>query len=101
MEIKAVKQNGIITVTLAGRLDMANALTAEQAFLKYSKSGNVFELEMSQVDFVSSAGVRALLTLYRIVTENNGSVTILNPTDQIMEVLEETDFDALFTIKRG
>ena len=98
MDIHAVKDGGVIRVTLSGRMDMDNALKAEQAFLKYSASGNVFELDFSEVDFIGSAGIRALLTLYRTVTDKDGSVAIKNPSEQVLEVLKETEFLPLFTI---
>ena len=99
MEIKGRMQNGVIYVTLSGRLDTANAMTAEQHFLKYSESGSEFVLDFSGVEFITSAGIRALLTLYRTVAEKNGSVTIENAQPQVVEVLKETEFAELFNVK--
>lgn len=98
MDISAVKKDGVIRVTLTGRMDMDNALKAEQAFLKYAASGSVFVLDFAGVEFIGSAGIRSLLTLYRTVEEQNGSVSIVNACDQVHEVLEETDFAPLFNI---
>ena len=98
MEIKGTIENGLIHVLLSGRLDMANAIRAEQHFLKYAERGNQFILDMAGVDFISSAGIRALLTLYRTVSETGGSVTIKNAQPQVLEVLMETDFIELFNI---
>lgn len=98
MEIKGSIENGIISVVLNGRLDMANAIKAEQHFLKYAERGNQFVLDMAGVDFISSAGIRALLTLYRTVSESGGSVTIKAAQPQVLEVLGETDFIELFNI---
>jgi len=98
MEIKGTKENGIITVVIKGRLDMANAMTAEQYFLKYAESGNKFILDFMDVEFIASAGMRALLTLYRTVSATDGSVAIRNLQPQVRDVLEETDFIELFEI---
>ena len=98
MEIKGTLENGIIKVSLNGRLDMAGAMIAEQHFLRYAESGKVFELDFSKVEFIASAGIRALLTLYRTVSEKDGSVTIKSPQSQVLEVLQETDFAELFNI---
>ena len=86
MEIKGTLENGIINVILKGRLDMANAMTAEQYFLKYAESGKDFVLDFSGVEFIASAGIRALLTLYRTVSEKNGSVTIRNAQMQFFTI---------------
>lgn len=99
MEFKGSLENGIITIVLNGRLDMANAMTTEQYFLKCTQRGNRFVLDFAGVDFITSAGIRALLTLYRTVSETGGSVTIRNPQPQVLEVLKETEFDELFNIE--
>ncbi len=98
MEIKAFKENGVIEVSLSGRLDMDGAYKAEQHFTKYAESGNTFVLDFEKVEFLSSAGIRALLSLYRLVSETNGSVTIKKPQPAVLGVLEETDFVELFKI---
>lgn len=100
MDIKGSIDNGIITVVMNGRLDMQNAMQAEQHFLKYAESGKDFVLDFSGVDFIASAGVRALLTLYRSVEDRKGSVTIKSPQPQVLEVLQETEFSKLFIISR-
>ena len=99
MEIKGKMDQGVIRVTLAGRLDYQNAMTAEQAFLHYAESGSVFVLDFADVELVSSAGIRALLTLYRTVDEKGGSVTIEKAPGQVLDVLKETGFAELFHIR--
>lgn len=100
MEIRGNIENGIVNLEIDGRLDLANAFTAEQHFLKYAENNSVFSIDMSKVDFITSAGVRALLTLYRTVSEKSGSVTLKGTQPQILEVLEETNFAELFTIEK-
>lgn len=98
MDIKGNIENGIINVELKGRMDMQNAMQAEQHFLKYAESGKDFVLDFSGVDFIASAGIRALLTLYRSIEDRNGSITIKSPQAQVLEVLTETEFSKLFII---
>ena len=99
MEIKGSMQNGVIYVTLSGRLDTASSMIAEQHFLKYAKSGSEFVLDFSGVELITSAGIRALLTLYRTVAGKNGSVTIRSAQPQVVGVLETTEFAELFNVK--
>ncbi len=99
MEIKGRMQNGVIHVTLSGRLDTTTSMTAEQHFLKYAESGSKFVLDFSDVEYITSAGIRALLTLYRTVAEKDGSVTIENAQPLVVEVLEATEFAELFNVK--
>lgn len=99
MEIKAVKDNDIIRVKIDGLLDLGNAMKLEQAFLSYAPQGKHFVLDFSAVEFISSAGIRALLTLYREVSAKDGSVTVENAQPQVREVMVETEFDQLFNMK--
>ena len=50
MEIKGSIQDGIINLVINGKLDMNNALTAEQYFLKYAESGNKFVLDYFSIE---------------------------------------------------
>ncbi len=99
MEIKGTLENNIVKLVLNGRLDIENAMKAEQYFLKYAESGKDFELDFAGVEYIASAGIRALLTLYRAVESNEGSVSIKNANEQVKKVLEETNFAELFVIK--
>ena len=100
MNISGKKVDDKIMVTLEGRLDVNGSYIAEQHFLKYALSGNVFVLDFEKVELISSAGIRALLSLYRTVSDNGGSVTILKPQEMVYEVLKETNFLELFNIER-
>lgn len=77
---------------------MDGAYKAEQHFTKYAESGNIFVLDFENVEFLSSAGIRVLLSLYRLVSETGGSVTIKKPQPAVFDILEETDFAELFKI---
>ena len=99
MTINGSIENGIINVSVVGRLDTANAFVAEQHFLKYAESGNTFVIDFAGVEMITSAGIRALLTLYRTVSETGGSVTIKNANESVVSVLEETQFLELFNVK--
>jgi len=98
MEINGTIEDGKVLVTIIGRLDSVNAMTAEQYFLKYAESSNDFLLDFAGVEYISSAGIRSLLTLYRTVTPKEGRVAIQNLNPQVREVLDETQFSALFEI---
>ena len=99
MEMTGNIEKGIVRLVLKGRLDMASSVSAEQFFLKYAESGKHVVLDFSGVSFIASAGIRALLTLYRSVDAKGGDVTIENPQPQVREVLEETDFAELFNLE--
>lgn len=77
---------------------MKNAMELEQKFMKLSENETKFTLDFAKVPYISSAGIRALLSLYRTVAPLGGSVHIINASDEIKQIMEETDFSSLFNL---
>ncbi len=75
-------------ITLKGSLD---AHTAEELrnFLSklYDSKKYNFIYDMSGVDYISSAGVAAILDSYNTATDKNGNVVIMNPSKISKDVL--------------
>lgn len=99
MEIKKLLDGTTLTVTLSGRLDASNAqeLTKE---LNTSLNG-VKDLifDFTNLKYVASAGLRVLLTAQKRMNKQ-GSMTIRNVNDSVMEVLEMTGFADLMNIEK-
>ena len=55
-------------------------------------------IDMSRVDYLSSAGLRLLLLLYREVTARNGKLVLLRVSPEIQTVMSHTGFLTFFTI---
>lgn len=99
MEIKKLLDDTTLTVTLSGRLDASNAqeLTKE---LNASLNG-VKDLifDFTNLKYVASAGLRVLLTAQKRMNKQ-GSMTIRNVNDSVMEVLDMTGFADLMNIEK-
>ena len=81
-------ENGIKVIRLEGRMDMKGVESIDLKFNSYAsteKSGIVVDL--SQVDFLSSAGIRLLLTNARAVQMRGGKMALLKPTFMVAEIL--------------
>ena len=88
MEI-ARKQTAEATVLiLAGRLDAhwAEQLDRELAELLQGGARRI-DLEMGQVDYISSAGIRILLKYYKQLRAIQGAFRIASPSEQVRSVL--------------
>ena len=87
-----------LTVALEGRLDTTTAPELETE-LKQSLAG-VTELIMDfeKLDYISSAGLRVLLSAQKIMTKQ-GSMKIIHANEMIMEVFEVTGFIDILTIE--
>ena len=87
-----------LTVALDDRLDTTTAPELETE-LKQSLAG-VTELIMDfeKLDYISSAGLRVLLSAQKIMTKQ-GSMKIIHANEMIMEVFEVTGFIDILTIE--
>ena len=62
---------------------------------------NVTELifDFSAVDYISRAGLRIMMMVNQSMEECDGSLTVRNVNDMVMEVFEMTRFDSIFTFE--
>jgi anti-anti-sigma factor len=90
---------GIDRVKLVGRLDNAgvqaiydrlNALT--------SATKAVMLVDLSQVSFIASAGIRALLTSAGGIQQRSGRMALLSPQHLVEEVLKMTGIESIIPI---
>lgn len=87
-----------LSIALEGRLDTITAPELESV-LKESLSG-VTELIMDfeKLDYISSAGLRVLLSAQKIMTKQ-GSMKIIHVNEMVMEVFDVTGFVDILNIE--
>ena len=86
-----------LTVNLEGRLDTTTAPQLEES-LKESMSGlKELILDFSNLEYISSAGLRVLLGAQKIMTKQ-GRMTVTHVSEPIMEIFEVTGFSEILTI---
>ena len=91
MEIKLHEEGEKLTVELLGRLDTLTAPELSQAL--ESKNPAEMIIDLSQLEYISSAGLRVLLTAQKKVDEREGSLVIKNPNPVVRNVFKITGFD--------
>lgn len=98
MEIKKVTENGVLTTELSGRIDTTTAPALEQE-LKGSYDGcDSLVLDFAGVEYISSAGLRVLLSAQKVMSKKGG-MTVRNVNEDIMEIFEVTGFSDILTIE--
>lgn len=92
-------QNGTeLTVALEGRLDTTTAPELENT-LKGSLDGvETLTLDFSKLDYISSAGLRVLLSAQKQMNKQ-GSMVVRNVNEIVQEVFEVTGFADILTIE--
>ena len=93
-----VRLNGdTLDISLAGRLD---TITAPGLLALYreaeSKGGyDKISIDMKELDYISSAGLRVLLIMRKALSDND-SFNLLNMNKSVQEIIETTGFDTIF-----
>lgn len=99
MEIAHQQQDDVRIVKLAGRLDSAAALSLETGFAAaLSDVPPRIAVDMSRLDYISSAGLRVLLVIAKKVQQAQGGVALCGLTPGVREVFSVSGFDTIFAI---
>lgn len=97
MTIKQKKENKTLTVSISGRVD-TNTAPELLEFLQGAMPGvEELILDLAEVDYVSSAGLRVILYAQKTMT-SQGSMKVINVNSDIMETFELTGFSDILTI---
>ena len=98
MTITKVQNGTVLEIALEGRLDTMTAPELE-AELKGSLSGaDSLVLDFSKLDYISSAGLRVLLSAHKEMSAKGG-MKVKNVNEIVREVFEVTGFADILTIE--
>ena len=95
INVQTGEQDGVKILTLSGRLDGDGSIRLHERIneeIDYDKDSLL--LDMSEVEYISSAGLRVLILATRTIKNEFG---LCNPTSMVREVFTMTKLDrALF-----
>jgi len=97
MEIKKELDGSKLTVHCEGRIDTMTA-PAFEAELQNLDGVTDVVLDLKELTYISSAGLRVLLQLSKVMSKK-GSVSIVNVNDVVKEIFDITGFSDIFEIK--
>ena len=95
IEVIDTQKGGIHLVKIDGRLDANFSLQLEDEIdrLLEQKTKNII-LDLSGVTYLSSSGLRVLLSINK-QTEGIGGLVLLNPGDVVKRIIEVAELDDL------
>lgn len=88
----------VLVAKLAGRIHGPYAEEFDQELTAAAQQAVNIVLDMEQLEFISSSGLRTFLKLRRIATSKNGKVVFARPYNAVMEVFRIASFQHLFPI---
>ncbi len=84
-------------VHVGGGLDLATSGELRADMSELVGAGSALVLDLTEVPFVDSIGISALLATRSAALEHGGSLVVRNPTNVVRRALELTGLDRLLT----
>ena len=100
MEIKQnFYSNDITILTVQSRyVDAGNVRVFRDAMRSAMKNGKFFAVDMSDVEFVDSAGIGALISCLRDANSNGGSIELFSLTPGVLALFEIMRLNKIFRL---
>ncbi|MFL7837557.1 MAG: STAS domain-containing protein [Candidatus Promineifilaceae bacterium] len=101
INVEELKRVGLVTV--GGRIDSTNASELDDVLKETIDAGqNNLIINLSAVEYISSAGLRAMVSALREAKKKRGDLVISAPSPRVAEVFElaglTTGLTPLFTV---
>ncbi len=99
VDIRVSELEQVTLVEVIGRVDSLNADELGTSLSNAIDEGNTnIVLDLSQVSYMSSAGLRELVSAFKKVRRVSGDLRIAQPSTRVQEVLEMAGLDTIFQI---
>ena len=98
MNINIEKENGVTVIKIEGRLDTTSAPELEKAINGEGEELKSLVLDFKGVDYISSAGLRVILTAQKKMNVQ-GNMVLINVNEAVMDIFEMTGFADILEIK--
>ena len=98
MIIKCTENNGNAVIAPEGNLDHVTVAEFEEKVTELGAKNDSLTLDMADVEYVSSAALRAILNANDIM-ESKGGLKLENVNQKVMEILRITGFSDYLDIR--
>ena len=98
MEIQTTRNDTTTTVKLIGRLDTMTSSQLEEALDGIIADTVDLVFDMEELEYISSAGLRIILSAQKLLSKKGGNVSIINCQPDVKEVFSITGFSDILSI---
>jgi anti-sigma B factor antagonist len=88
--------DGVQVISIEGSIDSNTAPAVQEQVLAAMEGKGKVVLDMSKVNYLSSAGLRMLLLMYRQMKSTNGRLVLVGVAEEIVDVMRSTGFADFF-----
>ena len=99
MNIHEERSDGVLIIGLEGRLDATSSKVFEEKILATIDAGETrLVIDLSQLDYVSSAGLRVFLLASKRLNPAGGKLVLCSLQEPVKEVFEIVGFFSILSI---
>ena len=102
LELKQARIEDVVVITVSGRVDHANADQFRAALWPHLASctggGDRLVLDLSGLEYISSAGLRVLMLASRDVKSRDGRLVVCGLQPIVKEIFEISRFNIVFNV---
>ena len=99
IQITTREAEDVLVVDMVGRLDTSTSGEAYDQMVRIAQSGSSKVLvNLKDVDYISSAGLRVILTASKLLRTARGELRLCNANDVVREVLDVSGFNSLLRV---
>jgi anti-anti-sigma factor len=99
MNISEDRRAGVVVLALSGKLDATTAKPFEEKIVGVLDSGTQrLVVDLSQMDFVSSSGLRVFFLAAKRLRSTDGKIALCSMNDHVRQVFDLAGFSAIFSI---
>lgn len=97
MEISITPMKRVDLVVVSGRVDSSTSTELDEVLqTRLDEGRSNLVLDLSEVHYMSSSGLRSLVSALRESKKKGGDVRIASPSERVREVLGLAGLDSLF-----
>lgn len=99
MEVETTEYKRCSVVTASGRIDSNTAPTFDEALREVAEGGqHNIVLALKEVDFMSSAGLRGMVSSLKACKSGGGNLVLATPSKRVVEVMQLAGLTSLFVM---
>lgn len=99
MDISAKNPDGVLTVSISGRIDSSNSAELEKQLdaIRDAEAHNAIVFDLENLEYISSAGLRVLLR----VRKADPTLKLVNVSPDVYEILDMTGFAEIIPTEKA
>ncbi len=98
VEISVEQEGDIYLVTIEGRIDASTTPIVEKKLSKLLEISKKIAIDCSNIDYLSSAGMRLLLSMTKKMHAEKGKIGFFGMSDDVMEIIRMAGFERILKI---